>query len=424
MDILDIFLNFFKTISDLGAAVLLPVVIAILGLVFRMKVGQAIKSGLLVGIGFQGLSLVVTLLVTTINPVIEYYKKMGHGYTTIDIGFAAVGGASWTVPFAVFSIPVIILLNLLLIKLKAVRVLNIDIWNFIHFMIPGAMAYALFHSALIGFLVTIVLSVVNLFFAQWIAPKWSEHFGLEGVTCSTLAFIALYYPIAVLLNKIFDLIPGVRKIDVNFDRIEKRVGFFGDPAFIGLIVGLFLGVLTRQTVPTDLTIMMGFAAVMILLPRMVGIMMEGITPISTAATAYMKKHVDENNNIYMGMDVALGLGDPACITATAIAIPFTIAFAFIIPNMSYFPLGLLAQICYLTPVIVVASKGNVFRSVLFTVMCMFLVTFCANAFAPEATAMMQATSVHINGMITDGQFGWNPGNILVALIHRLIVALS
>ena len=63
---MDAVFSFFKGIVDLGAAVMLPIVLIIIGLFFRMKLGQAIKSGLMVGIGFQGLCLVVNLLTTSI----------------------------------------------------------------------------------------------------------------------------------------------------------------------------------------------------------------------------------------------------------------------------------------------------------------------------------------------------------------------
>lgn len=76
---MDALLSFFQGFINLGAAVMLPVVIAILGIFFRMKVGQAIKSGLLVGIGFQGLCLAVNLLTSTIQPVMDYYEQMGYG---------------------------------------------------------------------------------------------------------------------------------------------------------------------------------------------------------------------------------------------------------------------------------------------------------------------------------------------------------
>lgn len=93
---LDSLLAFFQGFINLGAVVMLPVIIAILGIFFRMKAGQAIKSGLLVGIGFQGLLLAVGLLTNTIQPVMDYYKQMGSGYDVLEIGFAALGGAAWT----------------------------------------------------------------------------------------------------------------------------------------------------------------------------------------------------------------------------------------------------------------------------------------------------------------------------------------
>ena len=64
-----------------------------------------------------------------------------------------------------------------------------------------------------------------------------------------------------------------------------------------------------------------------------------------------------------------------------------------------------------------ASKGNLFRSIVTTILCLFLVTFLTNFFAPEATLMMKTTGVHISGMVTVGQ---NPICILIGFIHRII----
>lgn len=417
---MDAMLEFFQGFIGLGAAVMLPVVIAILGIFFRMKVGAAVKSGLFVGIGFQGLVLAVNLLIVTIKPVMDYYEALGSGYDVLEIGFAALGGAAWTVPFAVFAIPAIALVNLLLIRLKITKVLNVDIWNFMHFLVPGALAYALFDSALVGFLVTLTLSVITLFFAQWLAPKWGEFFGLEGTTCTTLAFAAWVFPITFVLNRIIDKIPGLRDIDVDLSTIESRLGVFGDPAFIGLIVGAFLGILTGQDIGTICQICMGIAAVMVIIPRMVGIMMEGLSPLGTAANAYMKKMIGEDADIYIGMDIALGLGDPACITCTAIMIPTTILLAFLVPDMRFFPLGILAEVCYLAPMCVLTSNGNVFRTLVSMTLVMYMTLFFANMFAGEATQMMSVTGVHFDGMVTASHFGWNPGNLIVSLFDQIL----
>lgn len=206
---------------------------------------------------------------------------------------------------------------------------------------------------------------------------------------------------------------------MDMDKIGSKLGMLGDPAVIGLVVGAFLGVLTRQSVSTVLTICMGVAAVMVLIPRMVGIMMEGLSPIGTAANAYMKKKIGEDADVYIGMDIALGLGDPACITCTAIMIPMTIVMAFLIPDMRFFPLGILAEVCYLAPMCVLSSKGNVLRTLITMSLIMFATLFFANMFAPQATQMMSVTGVSIDGMVTASHFGWNPGNLLVSLFNAL-----
>lgn len=415
-------LNVVQTILGLGAVVMLPIMIFCLGILFRMKLRTAIKSGLLVGIGFQGLILVIGLLMNTIAPVSEHYKALGSGFTTTDLGFATVGAASWTVPFAPLAVPLLILLNLAMLKLKLVRVINIDIWNFIHLLIPGAMAYALSGSFVVGLGCTLAFGAVTLLLADWIAPKWQSYFGLEGTTCSTFSHLALIYPGAILVNKIIDLIPGLNKFDVNMSKIQNRMGIVGEPAFVGLAVGVFLGIITRQPWEMCLGIGMGIAAVLILIPRMVSIMMEGLAPLGAAANEYVKKRFKQETELHVGMDVALGLGDPTVITSTVIVIPLVILMAFIIPNMSYFPIPMLGIVCYMAAPCVLASNGNLLRSLITTTFTMFYIVFFANLFVPEATQMMNATGMPVEGAVTDVFFGCNPGSIIVGLCYRLFGA--
>lgn len=418
---MDVLMAVTQRILNMGATALLPFLIMILGLIFRMKFGAALKAGLFVGIGFSGLNLVVSLLTTTIQPISDYYAQMGKGFTTLDLGFAASGAASWTVPFAPVAVPLIVAANFILIFVFKRKVLNVDIWNYIHFLIPGALAYGLFGSIALGIVVTVVCSIVSVLVAELIAPKWQEFFGLEGTTCSTFSFITFMYPLSFLVNKVFDAIPGLRDVDLDMDWLERKLGVFGEPCFVGFIVGLFLGIITKQPIEIILQTAIGVSAVLILIPRMVSIMMEGITPIGNAASAFMKKHMGEDAELWIGMDVALGLGDPACVTCTAICIPITIAFAFIIPNMTYFPIGVLTIVCYTTVFCVMASNGNLIRSLVCSILSMFIIVFCANLFVPEATAFFNVTGLDIgNNMATDGFFGFNIADIIICIIHKLI----
>ena len=421
---MEVVLKFFQGFINMGASTLLPFVIAILGIFFGMKIGRAIKAGLLVGIGFQGLVLAVNLLITSVTPAMQYYKDLGSGYDTLEIGFAALGAASWTTPFAVLVIPAIIIANLILVRLKVTKVLNVDIWNFMHFLVPGALAYALTKNAVIGFIVAFACGMAVLFFGQWIAKPWQEFFGLEGTTCTCLCFVEWAYPICYLLNKIIDKIPGLNKVDVDMTKIGEKLGIFGDPAVIGIFAGVFLGVITKQSPADIVTMAMGVAAAMVLIPRMVSIMMEGLSPLGQAASEYAHRKVGEDADIYIGMDIALGLGDPACITCTAIMIPVTVLLVFLVPGMRFFPLSLLAEVCYMTPMVVLSSKGNLVRSLIGMTLMMYLTLFFANMFIPEATQMMSVTNVHFAGTVTASHFGWNPGNLIVSFIHRIMMMIG
>lgn len=91
----------------------------------------------------------------------------------------------------------------------------------------------------------------------------------------------------------------------------------------------------------------GIAAALVLLPRMVSVMMEGLSIVGDGAQEFMKRHLDKDRELNIGMDIALALGDPAAITTTVLMIPLSIVFAFIIPNMTYFPVGVLTNIVYM-----------------------------------------------------------------------------
>ena len=114
------------------------------------------------------MTLVVGLLNDSLSPTVDYYSEMGTGFTIADIGWPAVGAASWMAPFAGLAIPIGLVLNLILVRLKLTKTLNVDIWNYMHFLVPGALAYFIFDNFFIGLAVTVILSVLALFVGDWV----------------------------------------------------------------------------------------------------------------------------------------------------------------------------------------------------------------------------------------------------------------
>ncbi|MCX8722110.1 MULTISPECIES: PTS transporter subunit IIC [unclassified Lactobacillus] len=391
----------FKTIINIGATALLPIIIFILGLIFRMKIGDAIKSGLTVGIGFMGLTLVVNLLTSSLKPAVEYYSKLGAGYTITDIGWPAIGAASWVAPFAGLAILFGIIFNIVLVRVGWTKTMNVDIWNYMHFLIPGSLAYVLFNNFWIGLLVTVGMSIASLFIGDKLANKWQKYFGLEGTTCTTIIYTAWVMPFAWIINKLIDFIPGLNKVDLNLDKVNKKLGVFGDSSVIGTIVGLLLALLTKQNLANTVTMGIGIASVMVLMPKMVGVLMEGISPVGKAARTTMSNQMGKKTNLNIGMDIALGLGDPTTETATVITIPLVIICALLLPNIKLFPVGLLMSIIYISVAGTLMTKGNLFRTIIIGVIFCSVTLYLEAYVAPGATKMIQTGGVHVGGLSSD-----------------------
>lgn len=391
----------FKTIINIGATALLPIIIFILGLIFRMKIGDAIKSGLTVGIGFMGLTLVVNVLTSSLKPAVEYYSKLGTGYTITDIGWPAVGAASWVAPFAGLAILLGIIINIILVRIGWTKTMNVDIWNYMHFLIPGSLAYVLFNNFWIGLSVTVGMSIASLFIGDKLANKWQEYFGLEGTTCTTIIYTAWVMPFAWMINKLIDFIPGLNKVDLNLDKVNKKLGVFGDSSVIGTIVGLLLALLTKQNLANTVTMGIGIASVMVLMPKMVGVLMEGISPVGKAARTTMSNQMGKKTNLNIGMDIALGLGDPTTETATVITIPLVIICALLLPNIKLFPVGLLMSIIYISVAGTLMTKGNLFRTIIIGVIFCSVTLYLEAYVAPGATKMIQTGGVYVGGLSSD-----------------------
>lgn len=106
------FVDFIQAFLDLGATVILPIVIFLLGLFFRQKVGAAFRSGLTIGVAFVGIFLVIDLLVNNLGPAAQaMVKNLGVSLNVIDVGWPATSSIAWASVIAAFIIPLGIVIN-------------------------------------------------------------------------------------------------------------------------------------------------------------------------------------------------------------------------------------------------------------------------------------------------------------------------
>jgi galactitol PTS system EIIC component len=380
------FVHALQSFLGLGATVILPVAIFILGLLFGQKPGKAFRAGLTIGVAFVGIFLVVDLLVSNLGPAAQgMVERFGIQLHVIDVGWPAAASISWASPIAAFMIPLGLLLNVLMLITKTTKTMNVDIWNFWHFTFMGAIVYALSGSIIQGIIAALLFEIVCLKIADWTAPMLDKYFGLPGIsvaTGSTVSYAVLGIPLVKLIQKI----PFIKNLNADPETIQKRFGIFGEPIFIGLILGSLLGVLAGYSAGETIKIGMSMAAVMVLMPRMVKILMEGLMSISESARELLQKKFGAQN-IYIGLDAAVAIGHPAVISTALILVPITVVIAVILPGNNVLPFGDLATIPFIVAFIVGASRGNIVHSVIVGTVMIALSLYMATDLANLHTKM-------------------------------------
>jgi PTS system galactitol-specific IIC component len=369
--------TFFNYLFGLGPSVLLPIILAVLALFFGVKPGKAVRSGLMIGIGFVGIGLIVGLMTANLGPAAQAMsERFGMSLNVIDIGWPGASPLTWSTKIAAVAIPVAILVNLIMLFTRLTKVVNVDIWNIWHFAFSGALVHLATGSFVLGVLGVVVHAVLAYKFGDWFAPIVKDYYELDGITVphGTSAYLG---PIAVPFEWALSRIPGIKNININTTIIEEKFGVLGEPMIVGGILGVVIGALAGYEVNHMLQLGVQMAAVMLLMPKVVKCIMEGLLPISEAAKAKLQRRFS-GENFYIGLDPAILLGDSQVISAGLIFIPLTIVIAMLVPGNEVLPFGDLATIGFFIAMAVGIHRGNLFRTLISGAAIMTITVWIAN----------------------------------------------
>lgn len=407
-----------KYILNLGPTVMLPLAIAIIGIGFGQSINKAFKSGITIGIGFVGIDLVIGLLVDNLGPAAQaMVDRFGLNLTVIDGGWPSAAAATWGSPVATIIIPLAIIVNLVMIFTKTTKTMNIDIWNYWHFGSAAATVYVLTDGNwVLSIAAAVVYEIITLKVADWTAPQVQEFYGLDGMTIPT-GSTASFAPLGILIGKLVSKIPVIKDLHADPDTIQKKLGIFGEPMMMGVILGVILGILAGYDLSEILKVGMSMGGVMLLLPRMVKIIMEGLIPVSKSVRKFLQKKFGDRE-LYIGLDAALAVGHPSVMASALILVPITILLAILLPGNKVLPFGDLATIPFFIAFVVGATRGNIIHSVMAGTVLMALSLYMATDFAPTYTAMLQQAHFQILEGVTQMSNIDTGGNLFNWLILK------
>jgi PTS system galactitol-specific IIC component len=130
------------------------------------------------------------------------------------------------------------------------------------------------------------------------------------------------------------------------------------------------------------------AAVMLLMPRMVQILMEGLIPVSEAARDFMQKRAS-GREIYIGLDSAILIGHPAAISSALILVPLAILLSIILPGNRVILFADLAVIPFVVAMMAPLMRGNVVRMVIAGFFELLIGFYIASTMSPFFTKAAQ-----------------------------------
>jgi PTS system galactitol-specific IIC component len=373
-----------KYVVDMGPSVMMPIIIFILGLLLRQSPGKALRSGLTVGFGFVGINLIIGLFFQYMSPAAE---AMVHRFdlhlTALDVGWPAGAAIAFGTQIGALIFIIGILTNLVLLFTRFTKTLDIDIWNYWHWAMAGSLVYYATNSFLFGVIASILSCAFTLKMADWTAPRIQEEFDLPGISISqgfAMATVPIVWPLAWLVDRI----PGLNNIQADPETIKDKLGVIGQPTVLGTVLGILIGILAGQAVPQILQMGVAMGAVFLLLPRVVAILMEGLTPLAADAKTFLEKY-SKGRQVYIGMDSALLIGHPTTLATGLLLVPITVLLAIILPGNRLLPFGDLAGTTFFAVMITPFTRGNLVKSVIVGTVLMTIIMYMGSDWAPLVT---------------------------------------
>jgi len=372
---------------SLGPALMMPVILFILALTFRQPVGKSARAAILVGIAFVGIFAVLGAVLDVVSKIINsMVQAYGIKLVGLDIGWPLTSAITWAVPLSALIIPMGFIVNIVLLVPGWTSTFDADIWNYWHWAFTAVMVYMWTNNLALAYIIAIITEILILKLADWTAPLAQKFFGIPGCSLPHTE-TTNWAPLNLALEKaIFSRIRKLEEIKADPESLREKFGVFGEPMMIGFVIGVLLGLIARM--PWDWVLKAGIyvAALMLLMGRLIGILMEGLVPIADGIREFFERSKRfKGRTIWIGIDAGpIGNANPPSIAVGYISIPILYLIAV---GLSYIganqilPLADVAIIPLFFMWAAAASRGNLIKAFLNGLITLTLLVYLTYLFA-------------------------------------------
>ena len=381
-------------IVDLGSYIFVPMLMCLIGLLFGLKFPKALRAGATVGVGLVGVSIVSTLTSQSLGPVInEMVKVLNLNLTAIDVGGSPAAAVGFGGLLGASLIVIIIFVNIVMVALKLTNTVNVDVYNFWYFAITAGFVQILTGSFWLAILAGVTHAILGLKVADIMAHRTQQIIGLEA-SAIPHGFAAASAPLFLLLDKVYDHIPFLahRKMEEEYEEETKKgighyIGaIFGERIYLGLIMGMFFGIVAGYDFKGIADVTIKTAALMELFPTMVKMLVNGLIPISNQAKQFFTKHFADRE-LYIGLDSAVTIGHPVTISVGFLMIPVFMIVAAVLPGNTTLPLGEVPFAAFYVCFATIVHRANRRRTIVSSLIFIPIVLWISSWAAPMFTEL-------------------------------------
>ncbi|MBG9914917.1 PTS glucitol transporter subunit IIA [Bacillus sonorensis] len=394
----------FQPIIDLGAAPMMFIILTLMALCFRVKFSKALEGGLKLAIALTGISAIINMLTGAFSESFQdFVKSTGINLSITDVGWAPLATITWGSAYTLYFLLIMLIVNIVMLLLKKTNTLDVDIFDIWHLSITGLLVMWFSHNLLVATLLIIVIGVMKIINSDLMKPTFNDL--LNAPKSNPMTSTHMNYmlnPVIMVFDKIFDkFLPWLDRFDFDAAKLNQKIGFWGSKFAIGVYLGVFIGLLSQQSIKATFTLAFTAGVCLELFSLIGSWFISAVEPLSQGISDFASKRL-KGRTFNIGLDWPFIAGRAEIWAAANVLAPILLIEALIIPGNKILPLGGIIAMG-LTPALLVVTRGKIIRMIVIGAILLPLFLVSGTMIAPFVTETAQSVGAFPDGVSETNQ---------------------